>query len=562
MIPDWLNPQLHPSMLALPVALPMLAAAILVAFGGSGQNTRLRLLRSVAFVAAVINFGLALLILWATTLSNGGEGARIVMQMGRWPAPFGITLIADGLTAIMLTAVGLLTLLILPYAGATLDPYRERSGFYPLTLFLLMGVNGAFVTGDLFNLYVFFEVFLMSSFVLITLGGTPGQINGGIRYVILNLMASLVFLAAAGITYGTLGTLNMAHIALRMPEASASTQLLLAGLMLIAFGSKAALFPLFFWLPASYHTPHPAVSALFGGILTKVGVYVLFRLYPLFFPELLVEWQPLILTIAALTMVVGVLGAFAQPTIRRLLSFHIISQVGYMIMGLGLALSVTTAGGGAGAGVGFALAAGIFFMVHNMLVKTALLMGGGVAEIELGSGNLGAIGGLAKRRPVLAVIFFIAAFSLAGIPPSSGFVGKLTLLQAGFGSQAWIITGVSLFVSLLTTMSMIRLWQYIFWGEFRTGSAQWRPLVKSNAHVRALVPMGLLVAVSLALAIFFQPTLDVATTAARQVIDRDGYIAAVNPLVEIPSEPELWEPPLSGEAPTAAALPATDGGAP
>jgi multicomponent Na+:H+ antiporter subunit D len=417
-----------------------------------------------------------------------------------------------------------------------------------MALFLLMGVNGAFLTGDLFNLYVFFEVFLMSSFVLMTLGGTPGQINGGIRYIVLNLMASIVFLAVAGITYGTLGTLNMAHIAIRVADAPHSTQILLAGLMLVAFGSKAALFPFFFWLPSSYHTPHPVVTALFGGVLTKVGIYVLFRIYPLFFPNLLVEWQPLILTIAGLTMFIGVLGAFAQPTIRRLLSFHIISQIGYMIMGLGFALAPSRYG------VGFALAAAIIFMVHNMLIKTALLMGGGVAEIELGSGNLGAIGGLASRRPALAVVFFIAAFSLAGIPPSSGFVGKLTLLQAGLDIQQYVIAGVSLVVSLLTTMSMIRLWQYTFWGEFRTGSAQWRPLMKPNAQLRTIGPMAVLVALSLILAFLFQPALRVATTAARQVIDRDGYIAAVDPLLAVPDTPELWEPPVPSGEPAALLL--------
>ncbi len=533
MTPAWLDPLHHPSLLALFVVLPLLAAALLLVAGGR----RVGLQRTLAAGATAANLALALLLLAVTT--GGAEGVRVVLQVGRWPAPFGIALFADGLTAIMLAVVGLLTLLILPYAGATLDPYRERAGFYPLTLFLLAGVNGAFVAGDLFNLYVFFELFLMASFVLITLGGTPGQVNGGIRYVVLNLMASLVFLVAAGITYGTLGTLNMAQIAQRLELAEPATRLLLGGLMLIAFGSKAALFPFFFWLPVSYHTPHPAVTALFGGVLTKVGVYVLFRIYPLFFPDLLGAWQPLILAIAGASMVVGGLGAYAQPTIRRMLSFGIISQVGYLLMALGLALDESTRG------VGFALAAGILFMVHNMLVKTALLMGGGIAEIELGSGNLGATGGLASRRPLLAGIFFVAAFSLAGLPPSSGFVGKLALLQAGLDVHQYAIVGVSLVASLLTLLTMVRLWQNIFWGEFQSGAAQWRPLVKPWAQARALTPIALLVALSLLLAFLFEPVLARTTVAARQVLDRAGYIAAVAPLDGIPDAPEFWSPPAA-----------------
>lgn len=524
-----------PSWLALPVALPLIAAGVLLLVSRLGFARRFALLQWAAGITCAINVLLALLILAQTTA--GEEGARIVYQMGGWPAPFGITLFADSFTAIMLLMTGILVLGVVPFAAGTLDHHRESMGFYPITLLLLMGMNGAFLAGDLFNLYVFFEVLLTSSFVLLTLGGTPGQINGGIRYVVLNLMASIVFLSAAGVAYGTLGTLNMAQMAQRLAIAPDEVRILLAGLMLVAFGSKAGIFPLFFWLPASYHTPHPAVTALFGGTLTKVGVYALFRLFPLLFPGLLVAWQPLILSIAALTMLISVLGAFAQPTIRRMISFDIISQVGFMLLALGIALDPRAPV------PGFALAAGIVFIMHNMLVKTALLMGGGMAELEMGSGNLGAIGGLAARRPYLAGVFFVAAFSLAGIPPSSGFVGKLSLLQASLSVHQYWIAGISLLVSLLTTMVMIRLWQYIFWGEFSSGPAQWTPLRKPGASWLTLGPMTVLVALSLALGIFFRPVLHVAQTAALQVIDRGGYIAAVAPLAEVPVEPNLWEPP-------------------
>jgi multicomponent Na+:H+ antiporter subunit D len=508
---------LPPTILAFPVAIPLAFAAL----GITAQLVRVpratQIQQFLSWVALIANLVVALTLLLFTL--NGG---RIAYQMGLWPAPFGITVYADALTAIMLTMVGLLSLLLLPYAIASLDHRRARLGFYPMALVMLMGANGAFISGDLFNLYVFYEVLLMSSFVLLALGGTPSQINASIRYVILNLMGSIMLLLAAGVTYGTLGTLNMAHIAERMAVAPLVVQTLIAGLLFIAFTGKAAVFPLFFWLPSSYHTPHPVVTALFSGTLTKVGMYSLFRTFPLFFPELLVAWQPLILTLAGLTMLIGVLGAFAQPTIRRLLSFHIISQIGYMLMGLGVAL---TPGPYA---MGFGLALAILFLVHNQLVKTALLMGGGHVELEMGTGKLGELGGLAASKPLQALIFFVAAFSLAGFPPSSGFIGKLGLLQATFGSGQYLVAGLSLVVSVLTTMSMIRLWQYLFWGKQGRQYRAQPHFAMPQVRGMLIFPTIVLVALSLAIGIFAQPALDAAQIAAAQAIDRTGYIETIN----------------------------------
>ena len=524
--------QLPSSFLTLAVAVPMTFAALMLAFSRWRGVRNIRLQQALLVTAVTLNLGVALTVLTYTL-----QGNRMVYQLGLWPAPFGITVVADALTGIMLTSTATLVAVIAPYAFATMDYHRERFGFYPLILFLVMGVNMAFIAGDLFNLYVSFEVMLMSSFVLLTLGGTPNQINGGIRYVLLNLLASLTLLTAAGMAYGTLGTLNFAHLAQRMDEAPLAIRTLLAGLMFIAFGGKAAIFPLFFWLPSSYHTPPPAVTALFGGILTKVGVYTLYRTFPLLFPDLLIQWQTLIFIIAGLTMTIGVLGAFAQPTIRRLLSFHIISQVGYMIMALGVAVTDTRLG------LSFGLAAGIIFVVHNMFVKTALMMAGGAVELEMGSGNLSQIGGLVGRQPVLATLFFVAAFSLAGIPPSSGFGGKLSLLQITLGTQNYWIAGVSVFVSLLTTMSMIRIWQYSFWGKYPGSRAIAPPLSRGHHYREILIPTGVLVALSLTIGIFFGQTLNIASIAADQVVDREGYIAAVHPqdTYALPDEHEAKE---------------------
>jgi multicomponent Na+:H+ antiporter subunit D len=509
---------LSPNWLAWSVLIPLLAAALmLIVFRVSNVYTLL-IQRTVAAIALALNLALAAIFVIYIT-----QHGWLVLQMGQWAAPFGITLVLDGLSAIMLMLTAILAVAILPYAMGTLD-VRERMNFYPLLLFLVAGVNGAFLAGDLFNLYVFFEVLLMSSFVLLTLGGRIGQVKGGIRYVILNLIASILFLTSTGVAYGTLGTLNLAHMAQRLESAPPYLQVLLAGLLMVGFSSKAGLFPLFFWLPASYHTTHPAITAFFGGLLTKVGIYTLFRFFPLLFPTLLLDWQPLILTVAGLTMLTGVLGAMAVTTVRRVLSFHVISQVGYMVMGLGVAAS------GNQLAVGFGMSAGILYLVHHMIVKTALLMAGGAAELEAGSGNLSQdkLRGLVGVRPVLAVIFFIAAMSLAGIPPSSGFVAKLSLLQITLDTGQWPVAFVSVAVSVLTMMSMARLWQYGFWGEKPTEPPPHPILAKRRSQWLVLSPIAVLIALSLSIGIFTEPFFQLSSIAAEQVMDRQGYIDAVN----------------------------------
>ncbi len=523
---------MNPNLLAVPVALPLFAAALLLAVARWGGRRAITFQRLVAATTLTINLAAAL-----GLTQHALSGHRIVLQMGGWQAPFGITLIADGLTGILLTLTGIVALAVLPFAIATIDLHRERMAFYPLFLLLVMGVNGAFLTGDLFNLYVFFEVLLMASFVLLTVGGQPAQTHSGIRYVVLNLLGSLVFLAAAGIAYGTLGTLNMAQMAERLESAPMAVRTLLAGMLLVAFGGKAALFPLFFWLPSSYHTPPPAVTALFGGLLTKVGVYTIFRSFTLFFPDLLSAWQPLFLGIAGATMLIGALGAMAQPTIRRVLSFHIISHVGFMLMGLGVALQ------GNGLGVGFGLAAAILYMAHHMLVKTGLILAGGAVEIDMGGDRLQSIGGLVGRRPLLALLFFLSAISLAGIPPFSGFISKLSLLEITLDTRHWTVAAVSVIASVLTLINVMRLWREAFWGTYEH-PGRLRPWLLDAPVRRWLVlgPIAGLLLLSLGLGLFGERFFHMTTIAAQQVLDRDGYIAAVNPV-----NPESVAAPSSKE---------------
>jgi len=501
-------------LLVLPLVIPLTTAAISLLAG------RLPLQRflAVASTAALLGSGIALLsFVW----TNG----ICATHMGQWPAPFGITLVADLFSAIMVVLAGLIGLAVAVYSLATIDAPRESFGYYPLLHMLLLGVCGAFLTGDLFNLYVWFEVMLMASFVLMVLGGEKSQLRGGIKYVTLNLVSSALFLAAVGILFGITGTLNLADLAGKLDGIDRPGTVTTVGmLLLIAFGIKAAIFPLFFWLPASYHTPPVAVSAVFAGLLTKVGVYALIRVFTLLFAQDAGYTHTTILVLAGLTMVTGVLGAAAQYEFRRILSFHIISQIGYMIMGLGLA-GLT----GSRTLATLALAGSLFYIMHHIIVKTNLFLVSGAAQRLGGSFHLKELGGLYRTSPGLAVLFLIPALSLAGMPPLSGFFAKLSLVQAGLGIGQYTIVGVSLVVGLLTLFSMTKIWAEAFWkplpSESAANSAPPGPL--SARRYAILLPIGALAALTVAIGLASEPFFALATRAAQQLLDREEYVQAV-----------------------------------
>ncbi len=486
--------------LFLPLVVPLISAAIATII--CQQRVWVRV---ITVAATLFSLGYSIWLLGAIA----GSGRQIA-QAGAWAAPYGISLVADGLSAIMLFLTAVLTLVTVLYSFATIDAARERFYYYPLLLLLLFGCSGAFLTGDLFNLYVWFEVLLVASFGLITLGGSRGQLEGGLKYVVLNLFASTCFLIGAGLLYGVAGTLNMAHLAERLGTLqNASLVTAIAGFFLFAFSSKAGLAPLFFWLPTSYHTPPIAVSALFSGLLTKVGVYALYRVFGSVFQAELARYGTLILIIAGATMVVGVIGAMAQVNVRRILSFHIVSQVGYMIMGLGL---VGVAG----------LTAGILYMVHHIVVKTALFLIGGATEHLAGTGELKQMGGMAKREPILAALWLAASFSLAGIPPLSGFFGKLGLVQVGVAQQQWLIVAVSAAVSLFTLFSMLKIWNEVFWKK-----AYGEPRPMPRASLGLLAPAAALVALSIAIGFGAGPVLEYSQLSAEQVLDTQSLVRDV-----------------------------------
>jgi multicomponent Na+:H+ antiporter subunit D len=404
------------------------------------------------------------------------------------------------------------------YSLISMDVRRASFGYYPLLLILLMGVCGAFLTGDLFNLYVWFEVLLMASFALLTLGGERGQIEGGFKYVTLNLIASTLFLTALGLVYGMTGTLNMAALARSLPAAPYPGLILTVSMLfLVGFGIKAAVFPLFFWLPASYHTPPVAVSAVFVGLLTKVGVYALVRLFTLLFLQDTAFTHTLILVLAGCTMVTGVLGAVAQNEFRRILAFHSISQVGYMLMGLGLFTPL-------------ALAGALYFMIHHSVVKTNLFLVSGVVYEKQGSYELKQLGGQYRAFPALAALFLVSALSLAGVPPFSGFFAKLSLVQAGLALGQYSIVGVSLAVGMLTLFSMAKIWAEVFWKAPPAapgGGGASMHLIPRGRLALLLTPVAVLALTAVLMGVLAESVLALVTRAADQLLDPAEYINRV-----------------------------------
>jgi multicomponent Na+:H+ antiporter subunit D len=488
------------TLLVLPILIPVLtAAACLIVRNRTAQRT-------ISITGAALLFGASI---WL--LREVYAAGIIVVQLGNWPAPFGITFVADLLAAGMVAVSAFVGLTVGIFALADIDEGRERYGFHALYHVLLMGVCGAFITGDLFNLFVWIEVMLMASFVLLALGGERTQIEGAVKYLTLNFVASGLFLTAIGIIYGATGTLNIADLAVRLRDESTAVPLAAAMLLMGAFGIKAGLFPLFFWLPASYHTPPVAVSAVFAGLLTKVGVYALIRVFTLIFTGMPEITHPMIIWLSVFTMLTGVLGAAAQFEIRRVLSFHIISQIGYMTLGLGFFTAA-------------AIGAAVFYIIHHIIVKTNLFLIAGAIRAVRGTNELKQLGGLYRDYPWLGVLFLIPALSLGGVPPLSGFWAKFALVSAGLGVEQWIAIAVALFVGLLTLFSMTKIWAEAFWKAAPEGA----PTGPQRAvPVLMLVPIISMALVTVLFGLFPSVLLDFSNAAAAQITNPQLYIDSV-----------------------------------
>jgi len=492
-------------LIALPVLLPF--ATAIAAYLRRHRAVETRWI-SIAGCAALL---LAALLLMRETWRHG----VVAGQIGGWPAPFGITLVADLLSAIMVLIAALIGLAIAIFATVDIDRRREGLGFHALFHTLLAGVCGAFLTGDLFNLYVWFEVMLIASFGLLVLGGDRAQLDGGIKYVALNLVSTVLFLIAIGLLYGMTGTLNLADLHGAVSQVDNVGLLsVVAVLFIVAFGIKAAVFPLFFWLPASYHTPPVAVSALFAALLTKVGVYALIRMFTLVFTHDTAFTHGLLLVVAGLTMVTGVLGAAAQNEFRKILSFHIVSQIGYIVLGLALFTPL-------------ALAGAVLYLLHNIIAKSNLLLISGIARRVAGSFELPAIGGLYKASPVLALLFLISAFALAGFPPLSGFWAKFLLVKASLDTEAYVMAATALIVGMLTLFSMTKIWAEAFWKPHPAGRSPRVSTLALSERWARLAPVAVLALFSVVIGLFPQPFIELASRASDQLLNPTAYVAAV-----------------------------------
>ncbi|MFA0811659.1 Na+/H+ antiporter subunit D [Microbulbifer epialgicus] len=492
-------------LLALPFLLPI--ATALATFPARGRGS---LCGIISVLGCVLMLGVAISIVALVEISG-----PTAVQMGEWTAPFGITLVADRLSAIMLLISALVGLCVSLYSLSDIDDCRIKLGFHSFFQLLLAGVCGSFITGDLFNLYVWFEVMLIASFALLVLGGDRIQLDGGVKYVALNLVSTLLMLTSIGMIYGLTGTLNMAqlHISLASVDNPVAISAL-AVLFICAFGIKAAIFPLFFWLPASYHAPPVAVTAVFAGLLTKVGVYALIRTFTLIFPTDLGFTHNILLGAALLTMLTGVLGAAAQYEFRKILAFHIISQIGFLVLGLALNSPL-------------ALAGSVFYMVHNIVAKTNLFLISGTAQRLTGGYELNEIGGIYKASPLLSIFFFIAAFSLAGFPPLSGFWAKLLLLKASLDQAAYLVAAVALITGALTLFSMSKIWAEVFWKGHPKGYCSSLYALPRKERFQRLLPVALLALITLGLGLVPEPFIDYSLDAASELLEPKGYLDAV-----------------------------------
>lgn len=521
----------------IPVLLPLLGAGLCLVFGRSARAQRLI---SVVVLAAVV-------VTAATLLARADRLGPQAVSIGGWGPDIGISLVADRLSALMLLVSTVVTLCVLLYSfGQGIVEFGRDtplSVFHPTFLVLSAGVSNAFLSADLFNLFVGFEVLLASSFVLITLGGTEARIRAGTIYIIVSLISSAIFLIAIACVYAATGTVNFAQLATRLDELPDGVSQMLQLLLLTTFCIKAAVFPLSAWLPDSYPTAPAPVTAVFAGLLTKVGIYAIVRTQTLLFPG--DGLRDLLLWASILTMVVGILGAVAQSDIKRILSFTLVSHIGFMLFGIAVASQLGLSGA-------------IFYIAHHITVQTVLFLVAGLIEYRSGTTNLERLGGLARSAPVLAVVFFVPAMNLAGIPPFSGFLGKVALGQAGVAAGDWLaVTGVaaSVLTSLLTLYAIAKVWNRAFWqpvnqevadehedddwshgplhghGQVSTGTQVTTMWEKVATEQRLPLGMGLptmvLVVFSVALTVAAGPLFGITDRSAAELLERTPYITAV-----------------------------------
>ncbi len=491
------------NLIILPILIPLLTGAVLIFLNKNIKAQR---------VASAFSSIAILISSFFIIQKVRGDGIQTI-NVSSWDAPFGITLVSDMFSALLVFTTSIIAFVCLIYSFKSIGEDREKYYYYPVFNFLLVGVNGAFTTGDIFNLFVFFEVMLMSSYVLLVLGGTKIQLRESIKYLLVNVISSALFVIAVAYLYSVVGTLNMAHISARISEISTNglpgILIVIAVMFLIVFGLKGAIFPLYFWLPGSYYAPPIAVLALFGALLTKVGVYSITRTYTLFFYHDTGFTFQLLSILALLSIVVGVIGAIAYWDVKKIIIYNIIVAVGVILYGVSVMNSASMEGA-------------VYYLIHDMIIKAALFLLVGIMIAITGTSNLKNISGLISRYPGLSWTFFLAALALAGIPPLSGFVGKLLIVQGGFKGESYFGAALVLMSSLLVLFSVMKIFINGCWGKDRTYEGE------KNAPVKwLLISPVILVAVSALYGVGSESFLPYISQAADTLLKPDIYIEAV-----------------------------------
>ncbi|NBJ68596.1 MULTISPECIES: Na+/H+ antiporter subunit D [Clostridia] len=484
----------------LPIIIPLIAAIVLIFF-----NKRVHISRVLAKLFSIISLGTAGYITWYVL-----EHGSVILETGDWIAPYGIVLVMDGLAAILVLTTNVITTACAFYAPHAGLERRERFYFYPFFFFLITGVSGAFITGDLFNLFVFFEVLLMASYGLIVLGGEKVQLRESLKYLLINLFSSMLFVTTVAFLYAVVGTVNMAQIAERVQEVEQQGIITTIGILLFfVFATKAALFPLYYWLPKSYIVPNPVISALFGALLTKVGIYSILRVFSLIFVHRTDLTHEMFIWIAGLSMIFGVIGALSTSNIKLIIAYNIIPAIGFILLGIGVLNDSGISGS-------------IYYLVNDMIIKTALFLLVGIISYVAGTSDLRKMGGLIHYYPSLGWLLFLSAAVLAGLPPFSGFIGKLLLLKGAFEQGEIAIVIIGLLTSLLILYSIVKIFINGFWGDKETmGNIEKKPIKGLLTPVFALLALAVLLGVGAEL---FYPSIE---SIAAYLLDPEIYIDSV-----------------------------------
>ncbi|CAM3798815.1 Na+/H+ antiporter subunit D [Marinicrinis lubricantis] len=487
------------NLVVMPLLIPLVTGVLLIFC-----KNQVNLQRWISGISVIMNTVCAALL-----VREVHENGILTLSMSGWDAPYGIVFVADMFASLLVLTTTIVSSICLFYAFGSIGRERETHYFYPFMQFLTVGVIGSFLTGDIFNLFVCFEIMLISSYALIVLGGTKKQLRESLKYLLINIISSTLFVASVAYLYGVVGTLNMADLSLRIAETGQDGILnVVAMLFLIVFSLKAGLF-LFYWLPGSYSAPPPVIIALFSGLLTKVGLYAIIRVFTLIFAHSdfmnsVIAWM------AVISMIAGVIGAVAYSDVYRILIYNIVYGVGFVAFGLAVSNEQSMNGA-------------VYYLMNDMLVKTLLFLLGGAMIMAAGTEKLKEMGGLIRRYPLLGWLFFVAAMALVGVPPLSGFIGKLLIVQGGFHAEMYWLTGISLFSSLLVLYSVIKLFIGAFWGEPADALQRTEPIKLG----RLLAPSAVLVALVVWMGIGAEWIIPYVHEAGNVLLDPQLYIQAV-----------------------------------